>query len=514
MNEQMDDEAARSLTALADGRRASMPRPRFAYGTRLVLPALLLIGFVSVAAWAARGSLVPAAEVRVVPVVVREVEGRQTVDVGDRGSTRGEVVAQASGWVEPDPYPIIVNALADGVVREVLVLEGDAVEADHPVARLIDDDAELSLRLSEAALAGAQARLEAARVDWENPVEHERAVATAKADVAATEADLSEARATVEAEVARTKEMEYRWERIEATDSAVKGSVSEFEIESARQQLAAMRAVVEAATKKVAALEARLEGNRADLVAAAEDARLRTAEARTLAAAEAEVAGAMAGRDEAALRLGRMTVRSPARGVVMTRHVNVGSKVMLGMEGPLSATVVRLFDPRKLQARVDVPLADAAKIGVGMPAEVIVSALPDTTFAGEVTRIVNEADVTRNTLQVKVAIDDPDPRLKPEMLARVKFFAIAGADQSVTPTSDRVVFAPGSLVGDGSAWVVVDGVAERRDVTLGEAREGGWIEVASGLMPGDRIVADPADLQVGDRIRVVGEAEGGTDGLR
>jgi multidrug efflux pump subunit AcrA (membrane-fusion protein) len=226
------------------------------------------------------------------------------------------------------------------------------------------------------------------------------------------------------------------------------------------------------------------------------------------------LAGAIASRDEAALRLDRMIVRSPAAGVVMTRHVNIGSKVMLAMDGELSATIVRLFDPTRLQVRVDVPLADAAKIGVGMPARVIVSSLPDQTFAGEVTRLVNEADVTRNTLQVKVGINDPDPRLKPEMLARVRFFEPIDPTGDAPVTNDRAVFAPAKLVEEGRAWIAVDGIARLRDVTLGEAREGDWIEVASGLMPGDRLIADPADLQDGDRVDIVGETEGGDDGFR
>ena len=515
MRNTSDGEAARPFAALAGGRPATpTPRPRRAYGTRVALPALLLLSFGGLAAWAARGSLVPAAEVRVVPVVVREIEGRGSA-VEPGGGGRGEVVAQATGWLEPDPTPVLVNALADGVVEEVLVLEGDRVAADQPVARLIDDDARLALRRAEAILATAEARLAAARADWENPVERRRAVATARAEADATAADLDRATADAVAEEARLEELELRRKRLESAGGTVSGSVSELELEATRQQLAAGRAAVDAARAQASALQARLAGRRADLTAAEEDARLRIDEAESLAAAGAAVDEARAARDEAVLRLDRTTVRSPAGGVVMTRHVDVGSKVMLAMDGPLSATVVRLFDPEHLQARVDVPLADAAKIGVGMPAEVIVGALPETAFAGEVTRVVNEADVTRNTLQVKVAVADPDPRLKPEMLARVKFFEIVDATQTkVTPRGEQVVFAPAELVESGRAWAVVDGVAELRNVTLGDAREGDWVEVTSGLMPGDRLVADPIDLDNGDRVDVVGETEGGDDGLR
>ena len=71
----------------------------------------------------------------------------------------------------------------------------------------------------------------------------------------------------------------------------------------------------------------------------------------------------------------------------MARLVEPGSKVMLNMDHPRSAQVVRLYDPNRLQVRVDIPLVDAAKVGVGKPAEVIVEVLPDKADDGmKVTR--------------------------------------------------------------------------------------------------------------------------------
>ena len=233
---------------------------------------------------------------------------------------------------------------------------------------------------------------------------------------------------------------------------------------------------------------------------------------------------AEARRDEAALRLERTTVVSPAGGVVMTRHVEAGSKVMLASDMALSATIVRLFDPEKLQVRADVPLADAAKVGVGMEAQVIVSVLPERVFKGRVTRVVNEADVARNTLQVKVAILDPDPQLKPEMLARVRFIAPAageGADGNASRATSLAPFVPESLVfkhAGAPTVLVVDrasSTASMRHIELGATRKDGWVEVASGLLAGDQIIADPS-IRDGQRIRVVGEADlfkGGADGV-
>jgi multidrug efflux pump subunit AcrA (membrane-fusion protein) len=221
-----------------------------------------------------------------------------------------------------------------------------------------------------------------------------------------------------------------------------------------------------------------------------------------------------------------MEVRSPADGIVMQRLVEPGGKLLLmGMDDPRSAQAVRLYDPKKLQVRVDVPLADAAKVGVGMDATIVVGVLPDKTFRGKVSRIVNEADIQKNTLQVKVAITDPSPQLKPEMLARVRFSGMAQADghpgsaPSATPRAaggEQMILAPLSLIhrmgNTAMAWVVDRGrgTASHRTIQLGQAQIDGWVAVTAGLSPGDQLIADFRGLRDGQRVRVVGEADLGT----
>ena len=56
----------------------------------------------------------------------------------------------------------------------------------------------------------------------------------------------------------------------------------------------------------------------------------------------------------------------------------------------MSGAVVRLYDPARLQVRVDVPLVDAAKVGVGTAAQITTEALPNVVFRGSVTRVVHE----------------------------------------------------------------------------------------------------------------------------
>jgi len=436
----------------------------------------------------------------------------------------GSVVVQAPGWVEADPFPIAVSALADGVVEDVLVLEGARVERDQVVARLVADEARIALEEAEsalmqrqAALASARAGLEEARGNWEHPIELRRKLQTAEAELAEKQAALARWPSELARAEAHAVYLQADYERIVPLHEV--GQASEIELIRARQAHEAQRAEVEAVRRREPILKAQIQSLEAEVRAARDNLRLRIADTRALAEAEAAVrrteagvASAQARREDAALRLERMEVRSPAGGVVMTRLVEPGSKLMLNADNPRSAHVVRLYDPQQLQVRVDIPLIDAAKVGLDQPAEVIVDVLPDRVFRGHLTRIVHEADVQKNTLQVKVAIENPSHEIKPEMLARARFLSMSEVDAVKAGTTAQQLFVPRSAVlesgGRSFVWLAdqVDNIARRRAVTPGRATVDDWIAISAGVEPGDRVIVDaPAELADGQRIRLLEE---------
>lgn len=514
--------------ATAVPRPAVVPRPRRNWKTRVLLPAALLAAVASLFAVAARDALRPARAVRVVPVVVRTVQETSPSD----SAAPAAATVQAPGWVEPDPFPISVSALTDGVVKEVLVVEGEAVKAGQVVARMVDDDAKLALDRAEADLVAregerdaAAAALVAAQRDWDNPVERVRAAQTAEAMLAQASAELERLPIDIEAEQARLDELADLLRRTEA--NVARNAVGEGELVQVRLRTKAQQATLSSTKAKRPLLAAKVRQQEAELAAAKEAATLRVTERKALDQAkallrqsEAAVRQAAAVRGEARLRLERMNVRSPSDGVVMTRHVEPGSKLMISGDDMRSAHAVRLYDPRKLQVRVDVPVADAARVGVGQGATVVVGVLPDRTFTGVVTRAVHEADIQRNTVQFKVAIRDPSPELKPEMLARVRFSPprAGTASDGGGAAASQHVFAPEQLLqrdgptGPARAWAVDKGrgTASLRAVELGETRADGWVSVRSGLQPGDVVISgDTTGLKDGTRVRVVGEDEVG-----
>jgi len=228
-----------------------------------------------------------------------------------------------------------------------------------------------------------------------------------------------------------------------------------------------------------------------------------------LARAEAEV-----GRRQLALERTRIT--SPVDGRIQKLFAAPGKKRMLGMDDPESGTIATIYQPDQLQARIDVPLEEAAQLVIGQPVRLRSTLLPDRVFEGRVTRIDGEADIQRNTLQAKVEILNPADKLRPEMLCRAEFLPVPGAGGStsakgISESSGRIaLYLPQSaLVGSGreaSAWALdASGErVERRELRLGDERREGHVRVLEGLRPGDWVVDNPpGDLEPGERVKHV-----------
>lgn len=145
------------------------------------------------------------------------------------------------------------------------------------------------------------------------------------------------------------------------------------------------------------------------------------------AKAEAAIARAERQRLQAALDLAKWQlenteVRAPAAGVVFERLAQVGEYVLPDAADRKGAAIVTLYDPEKIQAWVDVTQRDAARVKIGQRAEISLDAEPGKTYAGRVVRIQPRASLQKNTVQVKVTIENPSPMLRPDMSAKVNFF--------------------------------------------------------------------------------------------
>jgi RND family efflux transporter MFP subunit len=143
-----------------------------------------------------------------------------------------------------------------------------------------------------------------------------------------------------------------------------------------------------------------------------------------------------------------------------------------------------------------------AQVTSGQAARTTLDAYPDTSFAGRVRQVVPTADRQKATVQVKVSILDRDPRILPEMGAKVVFTRDDGEAAAAAP---RRVLVPGAAVVRGldgaRVWVVTDGRVTARAVDVGPARED-QVEIRRGLDGGETVVLGaPAGLKEGARVR-------------
>jgi RND family efflux transporter MFP subunit len=505
----------RQLAVRRPGAPPSPARRRRPWLTRYALPTAVLLGFVGVIGWAARDSFIPSRPVTVVPVLTTRAAVQQ----------EGTLLFQAAGWVEPRPTPIVVSALAEGVVDKLLVVEGQEVRASEPVARLIDAEARLALaeaeaqaRLRRAEVASARANLAAACTSLEKPVHLLAAFAEADATLAQKQTEVTGVSFQLRTAQARLRLARASYDG--KKQSAAAGALPEIQLHQAQSELDSAAAAVEELQARTVRLGREVEAQALRRDALRQRLELKVEETRNLADAEAQMEAAAArsqqaevALESARLRLDRMTVRAPAGGRVLALVARPGTRLM-GLAASThqdASTVVSLYDPTRLQVRADVRLEDVPRVVPGQAVKIETPAAPDGPLDGEVLFATSQADIQKNTLQVKVAVNAPPTTLRPDMLVQATFLAPASPKTAESLSETLRLLLPRHLVesGDGGArvWVAdqAAGVARLRAVKLGPAA-GEWVEVADGLNAADRIIAGGREgLRDGQRITVTGE---------
>ena len=482
--------------------------------TRYLLPLGLVLGFVLVTMWSLRDSLLPATPVTVVPVLT---------------TTSNDVVAdaplfRAAGWIEPRPTPVYVSALVEGVVERLLVVEGQELQVGEPVALLVRRDAEIQvqqaqadLALREAQLASAAAHRDAAEIYWAEPIERQAILSEAEAALAKIQTEVSRLPASIvgaEAKLAQSrKELDAK--------TLSQDAVARITVDRVRADVAIASAMIDELQAQHAALknEAVALTKRRDILARQlklkieEERRLKESAAQ-YQAAMAQVRQAEAALSAAELRLDRTTVKAPITGKVLGIVARPGSKLM-GLERAAltdASTVVTMYDPHRLQIRADVRLENVPKVQVGQVVRIETPAAGQP-LRGRVLAITSLTDIQKNTLQVKIEIDDPSPTLKPDMLVEATFLAPPVAAGSVLDERGLRLMVPADLVDTSTqpptVWVadIAARAARKKAVQIGGPLPDGMIEITAGLAVGDRLIASGHEpLSPDCRITIRGEA--------
>ena len=196
-------------------------------------------------------------------------------------------------------------------------------------------------------------------------------------------------------------------------------------------------------------------------------------------------------------------IRAPFDGVVLTKNADVGEVVApFGSSINAKAAVVTMADLSSLMVQADVSESFLPRVHVEQACEIQLDALPDTRFPGRVNTIVPTADRTKGTVMVKVAFERLDPRILPEMSAKIAFLTrpLGNSERQPYLGVHREVITQRQgaqglfrITGDRAEWVPLPTAAPKGDyVVLGET-----------LKAGEQVVLKPpSTLKAGDRVQV------------
>ncbi|MDE2180537.1 MAG: efflux RND transporter periplasmic adaptor subunit [candidate division NC10 bacterium] len=297
--------------------------------------------------------------------------------VRERGGGEGLV---ANGTIEATE--VEVSSKLPGRLAQLLVKEGDQVQANQVIARLDTSEIEAERAQNQAALARAEAQLK-------------ELLAGSRVQ------EIEEARANLQQAEDNLKLARDDWDRF---DSLFKeGAISAQERDRAKNRVEIAQSQVKAARERYELVRV---GPRPEVIEAARHERDR----------------AKAALEVAQVRLRDSTILAPLSAIVLTKRAEQGEVVNPGFP------IVILIDPDDLWLRVYIPESEIGLVGIGQDAAVTVDSFPNRRFEGKVIEISSKAEFTPRTVQtkkervnlvfgVKIRLDNHERLLKPGMPA-------------------------------------------------------------------------------------------------
>ena len=238
--------------------------------------------------------------------------------------------------------------------------------------------------------------------------------------------------------------------------------------------------------------------------------------------AKAAVAQAKASLTTAQINLDYCTIKSPVKGVIIDRRVNIGQTVVSSLSAPSLFLIAK--DLKRIQVWVSVNEADIGSISKDQPVTFTVDALPNQVFQGQVGKIRLNATMTQNvvTYTVEVNTNNDDGKLLPYLTANAQF--MIGRRQGVLLVPNAALRwspRPKQIAPESRQTPHAHAGSPSRDnsggsdtVATPQARGTIWVEqgkfvrpvrVKTGLTDGTLTEVEGDDLTEGLRV-VIGEA--------
>jgi RND family efflux transporter MFP subunit len=200
-------------------------------------------------------------------------------------------------------------------------------------------------------------------------------------------------------------------------------------------------------------------------------------------------------------QLDDLTIRAPFAGVITTKDSQPGEMISpVSAGGGYTRTGIgTVVDMSSLEIEIDVNESYIHRVEPDQTVEAVLDAYPDWKIPCKVIAIIPTADRQKSTVKVRVAFDQLDPRILPDMSAKVAFQGATGtaAARAVAIPKDSIR----NLDGRDVVFVAQNGRAERRAVTVSDM-QGDDSVLSAGVAAGEQVIVNaPPGLADGAAVK-------------
>lgn len=395
-----------------------------------------------------------------------------------------------------------VGSQSQGIVQRLFVKEGDEVIGGQQLALIKNDVAEAQILQAKAAVNTARSQLtQVSRGALASDIDAALAqVKQANAQVEQQRAGIIQAQKNVAQ--ARSQLAQFEAERdlakknLARNETLVKsGDIPQIEYDQVLTNFRVADKRVEAQNRAIELAQAGVNSAQASLRSAqanvgTQQARLRTiqtgARSEDIRVAEQRVAETERALSVAQQQAGNFSVYAPFAGTVTKVIAETGQTV--GSQGVLTLVSV---EP---EIRLDVDESNLASLKVGQEAVISSGAFSKSSFKGTVSELGAAVDQARGTIEIKVVPNSTPEWLRLGQTVDVNIITAKNVNRLLIPENALIRIGDETVV-----FVIEDGkVAKKPILTRPPTSEG--IPVISGLEPEEFIIAEIANIKVGDKV--------------